>query len=64
MATELGNMANLLQDVQQEQTPLQVRLNRLGKKSGLIALAAIIAVVFVVGLATSSEVREIWPVVV
>ncbi|MEZ4620661.1 MAG: HAD-IC family P-type ATPase [Caldilineaceae bacterium] len=59
MATELGNIANLLQEVQQEQTPLQVRLNRLGKNLAWIALA-IIAVVFVVGLATSSEVREIW----
>ena len=59
MQTELGNIANLLQDVQQEQTPLQNRLDRLGKNLAWIALAIII-VVFVIGLTTSDEVREIW----
>jgi len=59
MATELGNIANLLQDVKQEQTPLQDRLDRLGKNLAWIALA-IIAVVFGVGLTTSGEVQEIW----
>ncbi len=59
MATELGNIANLLQEVQQTQTPLQARLARLGKNLAWVALA-IIGVVFIVGLATSTEVREIW----
>ena len=59
MATELGNIANLLQTVKQEQTPLQARLARLGKNLAWVALV-IIAVVFTVGLATSAEVREIW----
>lgn len=59
MKTELGNIANLLQDVRQEQTPLQDRLDRLGKNLAWIALVIII-VVFVIGLTTSDEVREIW----
>lgn len=59
METELGNIANLLQDVEQEQTPLQDRLDRLGKNLAWIALGIII-VVFVVGLSTSAEVRAIW----
>lgn len=59
MATELGNIANLLQAVKQEQTPLQDRLARLGKNLAWIALV-IIVVVFIVGLTSSAEVREIW----
>ncbi len=59
MKTELGNIATLLQDVTQEQTPLQDRLDRLGKNLAWVALA-IIAVVFIVGLTTSEEVRAIW----
>ncbi|MCB0060672.1 MAG: cation-translocating P-type ATPase [Caldilineaceae bacterium] len=59
METELGNIANLLQDVEQEQTPLQDRLDRLGKNLAWIALAIII-LVFVIGLTTSEEVRTIW----
>ncbi len=58
METELGNIANLLQDVEQEQTPLQDRLDRLGKNLAWIALGVII-VVFIIGLSTSAEVREI-----
>ena len=59
MATELGNIANLLQAVKQEQTPLQARLARLGKNLAWVALV-IIGVVFIVGLTTSAEVRAIW----
>ncbi len=49
MKTELGNIADLIQSVDEEQTPLQKRLGKLGITLGWIALA-IIAVVVVLGL--------------
>ncbi|MCA9954086.1 MAG: HAD-IC family P-type ATPase, partial [Anaerolineales bacterium] len=48
MKTELGNIAELIQGVEQEQTPLQRRLDDLGKKLAWVALA-IVAVVMVTG---------------
>ena len=48
MNTELGNIAELIQGVEQEQTPLQRRLDDLGKKLAWVALA-IVAVVVVTG---------------
>ena len=58
MQTELGNIANLLSSVGAEKTPLQNRLDRLGKNLAAIALV-IIVVIFVVGFATSDEVSQI-----
>ncbi len=58
METELGNIANLLSSVGAEKTPLQNRLDRLGKNLAAIALV-IILVIFVVGFATSDEVSQI-----
>lgn len=49
MATQLGNIADLIQNVEEEQTPLQKRLGKLGITLGWIALG-IIAVVIVLGL--------------
>jgi Ca2+-transporting ATPase len=48
MQTELGNIAELIQGVEQEQTPLQRRLDDLGKNLAWIALA-IVGVVLVTG---------------
>ncbi len=48
MNTQLGNIANLIQDVEQEDTPLQRRLGHLGITLGWVALA-IIAVVIILG---------------
>ncbi|MEZ4592323.1 MAG: cation-translocating P-type ATPase [Chloroflexota bacterium] len=48
MKTELGNIAELIQGVEQEQTPLQRRLDDLGKKLAWVALA-IVGVVVVTG---------------
>jgi len=48
MRTELGKIATLLQGVKAEQTPLQRRLDQLGKTIGVIALV-VAALIFAVG---------------
>ena len=45
MRTELGRIATLLQDVESEQTPLQRRLDRVGKQLALLGVAVALAVV-------------------
>jgi Ca2+-transporting ATPase len=52
MRTELGLIADMLQSVEQEETPLQQRLEELGKLLGWGALA-ICAIVFGVGIVRS-----------
>ncbi len=47
MNTELGNIADLIQGVEQEQTPLQRRLDHLGK---ILAAAALVIIALVVVL--------------
>jgi Ca2+-transporting ATPase len=54
MQTELGNIANLLQSTGQEQTPLQRRLDELGKGLALAALGLVV-VVFTLGLLRGEE---------
>jgi P-type Ca2+ transporter type 2C len=49
MATELGNVAQLMQTVAQEPTPLQQRLDRLSQKL-VWAILGLVAVIFVLGL--------------
>lgn len=58
MKTEIGNIATLLQEVERDQTPLQRRLDDLGKKLALAALG-IIVLVIIVGFFTSAEVTQI-----
>ena len=48
MSTELGNIAELIQGVEQEQTPLQRRLEDLGKNLAWVALV-IVALVVIIG---------------
>ncbi len=45
MATELGHIATLLQGVESEQTPLQFRLDRVGKQLALLGVVVALAVV-------------------
>lgn len=54
MSTELGNIADLLQNVEREPTPLQKRLDGLGKTLAWVALA-IIAVVLALGVLRADE---------
>lgn len=48
METELGKIADLIQGVEGEQTPLQQRLNQLGKQLAGLALAIVI-IIFALG---------------
>ncbi|MEZ4710067.1 MAG: cation-translocating P-type ATPase [Caldilineaceae bacterium] len=59
MQTQLGRIADMLQSVQREATPLQRRLDALGGTLAKVALV-IIAAIFGVGLFTSQEVADIW----
>ena len=58
MSTQLGNIAELIQDVESEQTPLQRRMGQLGKTLAWIAMG-IIAIVIVLGLFRGEAVDEL-----
>ena len=59
MNTEMGKIANLLDNEEDGQTPLQQKLAQLGKYLGIVALAAC-AIIFIVGLANGIPVLEIF----
>lgn len=59
MQTELGHIANLIQTVEQEPTPLQQRLNRLGIVLAVVALV-IVGVIFVLGLLRGESLSEVF----
>ena len=59
MDTEMGKIANLLENEDEGQTPLQKKLAQLGKYLGIMALAAC-AIIFVVGLLNGIAVMEIF----
>jgi Ca2+-transporting ATPase len=56
MQTELGRIADLIQTVGEEPSPLQRRLDQLGQVLVVIALA-IVAVIFVLGVLRGEELR-------
>ncbi|MBO5036291.1 MAG: calcium-translocating P-type ATPase, PMCA-type [Clostridia bacterium] len=59
MNTEMGKIANLLDNESDTQTPLQQKLAQLGKYLGIVALVAC-AIVFVVGLLSGIPIMEIF----
>ena len=59
MDTEMGKIANLLEDEEEGQTPLQKKLAQLGKYLGILALAAC-GIIFVVGIANDIPALEIF----
>lgn len=59
MQTEMGKIAGLLNDDQNQKTPLQKRLNQLGKRISLIALAAA-AFVFLIGQMQGEPLLEMF----
>ncbi|MDX1435764.1 MAG: cation-translocating P-type ATPase [Anaerolineales bacterium] len=59
MSTELGHIARMIQSVDAEKTPLQERLDSLGKVLAIAALA-LVAVVFVLGwLGGETDIEEL-----
>ena len=54
MATQLGHVAELIQGVGTTQTPLQRRLNQLGRSLAIIA-AVLVVVIFVVGVSLGED---------
>lgn len=59
MDTEVGKIADLLQSETDEVTPLQIKLEQLGKMLGIIALA-ICAVIFAVGVLEGKPAFEMF----
>lgn len=59
MNTEMGKIANLLDNEEDAQTPLQKKLAELGKYLGILALIAC-AIIFVVGLLNGIPTLEIF----
>jgi P-type Ca2+ transporter type 2C len=59
MATELGKIASMIQATDREQTPLQRRLNQVGKVLALAALA-IVGVVFALGLLRGEDLEVMF----
>ncbi len=57
MDTEMGKIANLLDDESETQTPLQQKLAQLGKYLGIVAIAACI-IIFIVGLLNDTHWME------
>ena len=59
MSTEVGRIATMLQDSREEQTPLQIKLEKIGKMLGILALA-ICALIFGIGLLEGKPVFEMF----
>jgi Ca2+-transporting ATPase len=57
MDTELGHIARLIQTVEVDQTPLQKRLDQLGRVLGLVAVV-IAAIIALLGLIQGASLRE------
>ena len=54
MTTEVGKIAGMINNTEKQETPLQTKLNKLGKTLGIAALA-ICAFIFIVGLIQGKE---------
>ncbi len=59
MNTEMGKIANLLNNETDEQTPLQQKLSKLGKYLGIVAIAACI-IIFIIGLLNKLDLKEMF----
>ncbi|WP_052465225.1 calcium-transporting P-type ATPase, PMR1-type [Thermotoga profunda] len=57
--TELGKIAKMLSEMEEEETPLQKNLEKLGKQIGVIILA-ICAIVFIVGIFEGNPLLEMF----
>ena len=59
MNTEVGKIADIINNTEEQQTPLQEKLDKLGKTLGIVALV-ICAIIFIVGVAYGKEPIEMF----
>ena len=59
MNTEVGKIAGMINDVDETETPLQKRLNSLGKTLG-IACIVICIVIFLIGIAYGKSIIDMF----
>lgn len=59
MDTEIGNIANLLNEVEDELTPLQKKIDKLGKLLGMISVFVVV-IIFVVGLFYKMDLLDLF----
>ena len=59
MNTEVGKIATIINDTVSTQTPLQIKLNKLGKTLGIAALA-ICVVIFIIGIAYGKDLNDMF----
>lgn len=59
MNTEVGKIAGILNNTEKSETPLQIRLNKLGKTLG-IASIAICVIIFIIGLLYGKDIIEMF----
>ena len=57
--SEIGKIARLMENEEEQATPLQLKLSSLGKKLGIAAIVAC-TVIFVIGLIDKMPIREIF----
>jgi len=62
-SSELGKIAQLMEDEEEQATPLQLKLSSLGKKLGIAAILAC-TVIFIIGLLDKMPIREIFLIAV
>ncbi len=59
MNTEVGKIATIINDTEGTATPLQIKLNKLGKTLGIAALAICI-LIFVIGIAYGNDIIDMF----
>ena len=59
MNTEVGKIATIINDTEGAATPLQIKLNKLGKTLGIAALA-ICVVIFIIGIAYGKDIIDMF----
>ena len=59
MNTEVGKIATIINDTEGTVTPLQIKLNKLGKTLGIAALA-ICVVIFIIGIAYGKDIIDMF----
>ena len=59
MNTEVGKIAGIINDTIDTETPLQIKLNKLGKTLGIVAIIICI-IIFIVGIAIGKDAMEMF----